>query len=336
MSLPRDKNNLDLKTAVAGEILLFMNDLRRRYHISALKPDPENSKKSEAGDSSAPIRRVMDSLNLFLQNGGHLKRPLLFLKTHLEMGGKLTPGIIRAAAGLELLHTFALIHDDLVDSSDTRRGGPSLHILLRDNNLALISGDLLQAAALRLFMSSDCSYHLRERALDMILQTAERTCMGQSLDLTMKSHNLINMSRNEVFRIYDLKTGLYSFSCPMCCGAILAGADVKEIRRLFSAGISMGRAFQIRDDLSEIPCSNGETNEETSEVGRWNDLLHCRATLPFWYGLRTACGSDLNILRESFGKPDRDQTIAQILLRCGAIEACSKDALRFEKRGFSV
>jgi geranylgeranyl diphosphate synthase type I len=180
-------------------------------------------------------------------------RPALVLAGYSLARGslKVPTGLWRFAAGLELLHTFLLIHDDVADQAELRRGGPALHHLLgagrAGEDLAVVVGDHLFARSLEAMLSSE----LRgaSAASRYYLAVCRHTAAGQFLDLKLEHAPLSQVTLFQALRVAHLKTARYGFSAPLVCGAMLAGGDAPLRKALERVGRHVGRAFQLRDDL---------------------------------------------------------------------------------------
>lgn len=164
---------------------------------------------------------------------------------------------------MEFLHNFMLIHDDIIDRSNLRRGKPTMHKILertvptRDPDklgidLGIITGDIVYALAIDAFLSIDEPSERKERALKYFIQTAAFTAMGEFIDTVSGVKAVQDVDEKEVFLNYTLKTARYTFDCPMVTGAILAGARDQEIKKISRFGILIGQAFQIQDDIIGI------------------------------------------------------------------------------------
>jgi geranylgeranyl diphosphate synthase type I len=179
-------------------------------------------------------------------------RPALLAIGHALASGSLevTPQLLRAGAGLELLHTFLLIHDDVADRADTRRGGPALHHLLGHGklgeDLAVVAGDHLYARSIEVLLGAA---HGQPEALFYLLRVCRHTALGQHLDLEASQYPLRATPLRHTLKIAALKTAQYGFVAPLVCGAILAGADASLKSQLVVIGRHLGLAFQLTDDL---------------------------------------------------------------------------------------
>jgi geranylgeranyl diphosphate synthase type I len=155
------------------------------------------------------------------------------------------------AAGLELLHTFLLIHDDVADGADLRRGGPSLHRLLGGGkvggDLAVVVGDHLFARSVAAML--ECGLGQASRAVQYYLGVCRQTAAGQYLDLELGRTPLADVTLFQTLRVAHLKTARYGFVAPLVCGAMLAAPPATLLVELDRIGRQMGLAYQLRDDL---------------------------------------------------------------------------------------
>jgi geranylgeranyl diphosphate synthase, type I len=180
-------------------------------------------------------------------------RPALVLAGHgLARGSTaVPPGLWRFAAGLELLHTFLLIHDDVADQAELRRGGPVLHRMLAPGrpgeDLAVVMGDHLFARSLEAMLESGLSGSAS--VARYYLGVCRHTAAGQYLDLELSNVPLPEVTLAQTLRVAHLKTARYGFSAPLVCGAMLGGADAGLLAGLERVGRSVGLAYQLRDDL---------------------------------------------------------------------------------------
>ncbi|NBD13797.1 MULTISPECIES: polyprenyl synthetase family protein [Corallococcus] len=180
-------------------------------------------------------------------------RPALVLAGHgLARGSTaVPPGLWRFAAGLELLHTFLLIHDDVADQAELRRGGPVLHRMLAPGrtgeDLAVVMGDHLFARSLEAMLESGLPG--ASRVARYYLGVCRHTAAGQYLDLELARAPLAEVTLFQTLRVAHLKTARYGFCAPLVCGAMLGGADARLQQGLERVGRALGLAYQLRDDL---------------------------------------------------------------------------------------
>ncbi len=209
---------------------------------------------------------LFESIREFTLREGKRLRPLLLVLTYkgyAPSSKKISRKLYNASTCMEFLHNFMLIHDDIIDRSDLRRGRPTMHKILAHTvkspdpdklgiDLGIIAGDIVYALAIDAFLSIDEPLDRKERALKYFIQTAAFTAMGEFIDTVSGVKAIDDVNEEEVFLNYTLKTARYTFDCPMVTGAILAGAGPQEIKRISEFGILIGQAFQIQDDIIGI------------------------------------------------------------------------------------
>jgi geranylgeranyl diphosphate synthase type I len=209
---------------------------------------------------------LFESIREFTLREGKRLRPLLLVltyKSYAPASQKISRKLYNASTCMEFLHNFMLIHDDIIDRSDLRRGKPTMHKILARTvkthdpdklgiDLGIIAGDIVYALAIDAFLSIDEPSERKERALKYFIQTAAFTAMGEFIDTVSGVKAVQDVDEEEVFLNYTLKTARYTFDCPMVTGAILAGANDREIKRISRFGILIGQAFQIQDDIIGI------------------------------------------------------------------------------------
>jgi geranylgeranyl diphosphate synthase type I len=154
---------------------------------------------------------------------------------------------VDAGAGLEVLQSYLLIHDDWMDQDDERRGGPAVHAMYRDqheaheaDSLAILAGDLASVYALELVLRAPFASADLPKGLAIFLQIQKEVFFGQHLDITANA---------DVARMHDLKTTSYTVRGPLLLGAALAGASDAQVEALTAYANPLGEAFQLADDL---------------------------------------------------------------------------------------
>ena len=263
---------LKIRNKVETELTDFLRNIDKTYHLKRISPI------------------LFKSINEFAQRSGKRIRPTLFVIGYLGYSKKSAPFLYRSAASLELLHDFMLVHDDIIDKSDTRRGQPSMHAVLNKylkdyhrikftgEDLAIISGDIIYAMALHAFLSVREDSKNKEASFKKLIEAALYTGTGEFIELILSLKNVGAITKNDIYKVYDLKTANYTFSTPLVMGATLAGAPKKEINKLYNYGIYLGRAFQIQDDILG-------TFSEEKDIGKSNttDLQEAKKTILIWY-----------------------------------------------------
>ena len=213
---------------------------------------------------------LLDSvLSHIRQRGGKRMRPMLILLTAKNYGG-VNSITQNAALGLELLHTASLVHDDVVDESDQRRGQPSVNASY-NNKVAVLVGDyILSTALLRVALSDN------HEIVQQLAELGRTLAAGEILQLSNISNQEI--SEDVYYQVIDKKTAvLFEACCKL--GAISVGAPRDVIEKAAKFGHNIGMIFQIRDDIFDYYYS--------AEIGKptGNDMLEGKLTLPIIYTL---------------------------------------------------
>ncbi len=211
--------------------------------------------------------RLDEAMRYSLLAGGKRLRPLLTLEFCRVCGG-LPEDVLDAACGLEMLHTYSLIHDDLpcMDNDDLRRGKPTNHKVFGEWQ-ALLAGDALQAEAFRCVLSGPrMSDRSKARAAAILAEAAGRLgiCGGQYLDLAGEGQRLPEETIREM---YAKKTGaLFRAACMIGCCAANAPADKLEAAGAY--GTHLGLSFQLRDDLLDLDSTEEELGKPIGSDNR--------------------------------------------------------------------
>jgi len=195
--------------------------------------------------------------------GGKRIRPILTLAT-AELFGKDTESVIKTACGIELIHTFSLIHDDLpcIDNDDFRRGKPSSHKVFGEA-IALLAGDALLVSGFDLIIkNSEVKEIKKEYILKVIKETSfyigtENMLGGQVEDISLKNEDI---TKADLINLYMKKTAAL-ICLSIRSGAILSGANQRQLRALTKYAENIGLAFQIIDDMLDIMQDQRDTGK---------------------------------------------------------------------------
>lgn len=203
-----------------------------------------NKEISKISYTQAP-RSLFEPITYILSLGGKRVRPALALIACNMYRNDVTPAI-PIALGIEVFHNFTLLHDDLMDRADVRRGKPTVHIKWNDNT-AVLSGDAMLIEAYKEVAKVD-SKHL-SKVLDLFSQTATEICCGQQFDMEFEQR--MDVTIDEYMEMIRLKTAVL-LGCALKEGAIVADAPDEDADRLYDFGINIGLAFQLKDDLLDV------------------------------------------------------------------------------------
>ncbi len=188
---------------------------------------------------------LYEPIEYVLSLGGKRIRPVFMLLSAQACGGDLSQ-IMPAAVGLETYHNFTLLHDDLMDRAEMRRGKPTVHIKW-DANTAILSGDTMLVLAAKYIKSAQIAGV--NEAMDMFIKTALEVHDGQQYDMNFETR--LDVSEAEYLEMIRLKTSVL-IACATGMGAILSGADKATVEGLYKFGEQIGLAFQLQDDLLDV------------------------------------------------------------------------------------
>jgi len=231
-------------------------------------------------------RSLYEPLRYVLAGGGKRIRPVLLLLSCEAVGGKARQAV-QAAVGIEILHNFTLVHDDIMDNAPSRRGKSTVHTRW-DTNVAILVGDELLALAYRALLQTK-SPNIQEIA-KVFTEGVVEVCEGQGFDNEFETR--ANVTVHDYLFMIEKKTAkMVAVSAEI--GALIGNGTRASIAALRRYGQHVGRAFQIQDDLLDIVA---EEKEFGKAVG--GDLVEGKKTFLLLEALRRAKGSDRALLRD--------------------------------------
>ena len=274
-------------------------------------------KTEQAATVSPHGSELVSAIERLTMRGGKRLRPVvLYAGCHAIDTDLQLERVTTAAAGLELLHSYLLIHDDWMDQDDRRRGGPSIHAGLRASlsdehladSLAILCGDLACAYSWELMQQARFPPGRQQEAMVELGTMHREVIYGQQLDL---------LSYPDVSLIHHLKTGSYTVRGPIRLGAILADASEAELGTLTGFAEPLGIAFQLRDDLLGI---FGNSEKLGKDVG--NDLRAGKNNAVVAEARELLQGNQLQALQQVLGNRRADLrevgAVVELLRQCGA------------------
>lgn len=188
---------------------------------------------------------LYEPIEYILSLGGKRIRPVLMLMAY-NLYREDVASIYAPATAIEVYHNHTLLHDDLMDRSDVRRGKPTVHKVWNDNT-AVLSGDAMLILAFR-YMTACPPEHLKE-VMELFGLTTLEICEGQQLDMEFESR--CDVTEDEYIEMIRLKTAVL-LAGSLKIGAILAGATADDAENLYNFGMQIGVAFQLQDDLLDV------------------------------------------------------------------------------------
>lgn len=265
-----------------------------------------------------PVRHVLES-------GGKRVRGVMTLLAAGAVGGDIESAM-PAAAAVEMLHAFTLVHDDIMDNAPTRRGRATVHTKW-DVGTAILVGDVLIGIAQGLLLNKE---HERcEQIADAFSRGVVEVCEGQALDREFETRT--DLTEDDYLQMIGMKTGRLA-EMAITIGAHIGVGDLDHVESLGSFARDLGLAFQIRDDLLDVV---GEGKTFGKEIGK--DIVEGKRT----FLVVTAASAELDEedrrlldeLLESPGLPsDRVPAMRSLFERCGAIERAEKEIERYSRR----
>jgi geranylgeranyl diphosphate synthase type I len=301
-----------------------------RREVDAHLADFLDGKARAAAEHRLP-GEVVEALRGFLFSGGKRVRPVLCVIGWHAAGGAGDAGpVVRAAASLEMFHAFALVHDDVMDDSATRRGRPALHHDLaaryraradaprRGVHAAILIGDLALAWSDEILHTAGLTPAQFQAALPVIDAMRSEIMYGQYLDLTHTGHPTDDL--DTALRIIEYKTAKYTVERPLHLGAALARPEAGILSTLTGYGLPVGEAFQLRDDLLG---TFGDPHDTGKPV--LDDLREAKHTVLVALALQRADPMQKQQLRALIGRRDLDrdgaERIRAVLEATGARDA---------------
>jgi len=208
--------------------------------------------------------RMVEYLRNFSMRGGKRIRPGLVIAGYKAVGGNNHGRITKAAVSLEAFQTYVLIHDDVEDEDDERRGGPTMHKMYEEvyekedmiggkekygRNIAITAGSLAGSYSVDTLSKTDFDAETKIKAVRKLEQIHRYTAAGQTLDHTINHRKTEEVTEEDVLKIHELKTAQYTIAGPLELGAILGKGTKEQIKVLREFGIKAGKAFQTYDDM---------------------------------------------------------------------------------------
>ena len=251
--------------------------------------------------------------------GGKMLRPGLTLIVSEAVGGN-RESALKSGAAIELIHTFSLIHDDIMDDDDMRRGMPSVHKVWGDD-VAILAGDTLFSKAFEMIINSkDTTPEQNNKTLATVADACVKICEGQALDMGFEER--FDVDEDEYMEMIFKKTGAL-IAAATKVGAIMGGASDEVIDAMYEYGRLIGLAFQIQDDYLDLA-----SDEETLGKPIGSDIGKGKMTIIAIKGIASDdSGRLLEILKDDENSQEDIDEAIEILKKCGAIEYARKLAL---------
>lgn len=271
--------------------------------------------------SSIPL---LDRITRYLikQKGKQMRPMFVFFSAGLA--GGITESTYHGASLVELLHTASLVHDDVVDNANERRGFFSINALWK-NKIAVLVGDFLLAKGLLLSVRNQ-EYEL----LRIVSEAVEQMSEGELLQIEKARH--LDIEESIYYEIIKKKTASLIASC-CACGAASAGAESATVEQLRLFGEKVGIAFQIKDDLFDFGL-----DDIGKPVG--NDIKEKKLTLPLIYALSVVDKKQkrkiINIVKKHNDDPERVAEVIEFVRHNGGLTYATEQMLNYQQEAFEI
>jgi geranylgeranyl diphosphate synthase type I len=288
----------------------ILENFKKRFepHLAAYFDE----KLRQAGEIDSIAEEAVQMIKDYTVSGGKRIRPAVMYFGFLAAGGEDGDKIMNASMSMELLHSFLLIHDDIIDKDESRHGVTTIHeryaklgkkySLTKDsrhfgNSMAIISGDMAASMACDIIFNSDFPSDTIIRALDKLQKIVYVTIPGEMIDVIMSYSG--EASEEQILKMFEAKTARYTFEGPLHLGALLAGGNDGLCAKFSDYAIPLGKAFQIKDDILGV---FGDEKKIGKPVG--SDIAEGKQTLLVVKTLENGNKEQKKLIKQYLNKED--------------------------------
>jgi len=257
-------------------------------YLPKVERELRNGYRTERRVAPASVREYLDVNEEFSLRGGKRFRAVLVLGGYHIATGRPPDRVVRAAAGMEHFQSWMLIHDDIIDHSEQRRGGPTVHLaqaaahraegLLGSSDeygigIGITLGDLEEPFTVESILGTPVPGAARLAALAEYVRMTRLTAYGQLLDIRNGTLEVGAVAEPDVLTVHRLKSAVYTVAAPLLIGGLLAGRSRSALGDLEAIGTDLGIAFQLRDDVLGAGFDADQSGKSS------NDLIEGKRTL---------------------------------------------------------
>lgn len=290
--------------------------------IKPIQEDLLAVEKAVITDLQSDVALIKKISDYIVSAGGKRMRPVVLLLIAKALGYKGSENILLATL-IEYVHTASLLHDDVVDESDMRRGRPTSNFKW-GNAAAILTGDFMYSRAFQLMVKTG-----NLRICEIVASAVNRVSEGEVVQLLNIRDTSVNEER--YFDVIERKTGVL-FEAAARLAAVLAGASRETEERMAEYALCLGRAFQIIDDVLDY-C--GESEKIGKNLG--TDLKEGKMTMPLIFALKRCSPGEAETIRNAVSRTDPDLTaVTEIIRKTGAVSACFEVAREEVDRGLDA
>jgi len=257
--------------------------------LEIFKPDLEffNQRLKNYKFPSSP-KGLFEPVRYLLDLGGKRIRPLLVLAANRAFNGSQDEALHPALA-VEMFHNFSLMHDDIMDGADLRRGEPTVHTKYNVNT-AILSGDVMLIYAYKILIN--LPEKSKVQCIEIFTKMAEEVCTGQQMDMDFEQS--LEVSIMDYLKMIELKTSVL-IGAALQMGAVVAGASTQDAYHLYQFGKNVGIAFQVQDDILD---TYGTTAAVGKNIG--GDIINNKKTYLYLKACKLLSESDAEKLRRLY------------------------------------
>lgn len=289
------------------------------------------------------INELLEDTTTIPAYGGKRIRGAFLYYSYIMHGGKDLKEALKATAFIELMHAYLLIHDDIMDQAPLRRGFETIHSIyrrkyknvhhytngmLRDHarhygeSMAINAGDILCHLGMLVLSRLNFPAENKLKAIELFHRKIVDTGYGQVIDVNSE---FVDVDKDYVLKVHLYKTAYYTYQAPLHVGAILAGADEKELKHLTNYATPAGVAFQIQDDIIDLFSEDQETGKTPG-----TDIREGKKTLLIIKACEKASEKDQIILDNALGNKNLDKNtldiVKKIIVDTGSLDFSIKTA----------
>jgi octaprenyl-diphosphate synthase len=299
--------------------------LTAREIMDLVQDDLRQVEREIGVESMASVNAVTTISRYLNTNGGKRLRPILLLLS-AKLAGETNPSAIHLAAVVEMIHTATLVHDDIIDVAETRRGKPSTNVVW-GNHTSVLAGDWLYMQAFQIALR-ERNFHI----LDILIALTQMMVEGEILQLERIGH--IEITEADYMELVDRKTARLFSACARL-GAVCGGSDDAVETQLGEFAWNLGMAFQLIDDVLDFTAREKVIGKP---VG--SDLREGKITLPLIYALQ-ACGSqDRSMISDVLESRSYDrvpfESVLNFIKRHGGFDRARERAEAFADKARSI
>ncbi len=284
------------------------------------------------------VKNSLEELKRLSQGGKRVRGYLIKLGQMLF--GKDDDSYVDLAAAIEIFQTAILIHDDIIDQADKRRGMDTINFRYSGHigiSKAICIGDLGFFISYRIINNVNVGKELKDEIIKIYSKTLHNTVNGEIVDVELPLKSLDyhkKMSEKIIYDIYVNKTAWYTIIGPILIGAASANADAASKQKLIEMGTNLGIAFQIKDDLLGLYSNSNDMGKTL------NDIKEGKQTIIYKYAIDHASNEELNIIEKYYGNPnvtsEENKVITKLFEKLGARKNAEEQASFYTNKGIDI